>query len=510
MKTARSTSSIEILEPRIAPASLVNHSTVAYHDADGDFVFVTLSKPLLTDVATANRIFHFDAGPLLANGNPDLFMQQLQLIDLTSIAGVVSGVGISVEVAPHGDGDGFANVGRINATGIDLGKVAIKGDLGSIAAGDNVFTTPGLKSLNVQSIGQFGITTQAVGGTLVSNISGKLGTLAVKSDIVGAFLSVAGDGTPATDDFAKVGNVTIGGSLIGMATDNSGQIRATGSIGPVKIGGDLAGGDGINSGSIQSFGNIVSVTVGGSVLGGIGTSTTAYNTGSIISHLYHIGPIKIYGDLKANSYDTSGSIYASQIIYSLTIKGSLIGGAGRQISGVDENGAPFGSGQEGQVSGGISKLFIGGNLIGGDGDGGASIKTVYAHTGVMIGGSLLGGNGDHTASIHGFGSSITIGGSLHGGAGYRSAEIGGFDSIKVLGNVIGGVGPSSADIDDGNSGNGSVFIGGSLIGGSGIGSGHVSHRGASGTIRGSVVGGSGFASGSITLSSQGVSPSAAR
>src|SRR6185436_20152566 len=114
--------------------------------------------------------------------------------------------------------------------------ITIKGDLGRITAGNNEFTTPGVKSLTAQSIGQYGITTQAAGGDLVSNIAGALGALTVRSDIVGALLSASGDGTPAANALAKIGAITIGGSLRGTAVDDSGQISATGSVGNVKFG----------------------------------------------------------------------------------------------------------------------------------------------------------------------------------------------------------------------------------------------------------------------------------
>ena len=57
-------------------------------------------------------------------------------------------------------GDGLVNIGRIDATGRDLGSVTIKGDLGAIDAGDATTTTAGLKLLSVRSIGRFALATQ--------------------------------------------------------------------------------------------------------------------------------------------------------------------------------------------------------------------------------------------------------------------------------------------------------------------------------------------------------------
>ena len=89
---------IEPLEPRIAPATFVNPTTITYHDVDGDLVTVKLSKPLLADIATASQIFHFDTGAFVASVTPDTTAQQLQLVDFTGISGVASGVGLTVTV----------------------------------------------------------------------------------------------------------------------------------------------------------------------------------------------------------------------------------------------------------------------------------------------------------------------------------------------------------------------------------------------------------------------------
>jgi hypothetical protein len=47
-----------------------------------------------------------------------------------------------------------------------------------------------------------------------------------------------------------IGSVTIGGSLIGGAEDDSGSIQASGAIGAVKIGKSIEGGAGLRSGSL--------------------------------------------------------------------------------------------------------------------------------------------------------------------------------------------------------------------------------------------------------------------
>src|SRR4051794_10302794 len=126
---------LEALESRIAPATLVNPTTLTYHDSDGDLVTVKLSKPLLTSLATANTVFHFDAGVVVASGAPDVTPQQLQTIDFTGQTAFAGG-GVTVTSALGADGDGFASVGAIKAPSLKLGAVSIDGDLGAIQAGD--------------------------------------------------------------------------------------------------------------------------------------------------------------------------------------------------------------------------------------------------------------------------------------------------------------------------------------------------------------------------------------
>ena len=67
-----------------------------------------------------------------------------------------NGLSISVTAAPTpAGGDGFANVGFINAQ-YNLDNVAIHGDLGRIDAGNSVMPTTGLAALTVESMGEFG------------------------------------------------------------------------------------------------------------------------------------------------------------------------------------------------------------------------------------------------------------------------------------------------------------------------------------------------------------------
>jgi hypothetical protein len=75
----------------------------------------------------------------------------------------------------------------------------------------------------------------------------------VKSDVVGAFVSVAGSVDDEGDD---TGAISIGGALRGGAAANSGTIFAGDDIASVKIGQGIIGGAGPPSGSIESGGKI--------------------------------------------------------------------------------------------------------------------------------------------------------------------------------------------------------------------------------------------------------------
>src|SRR5262249_32068519 len=137
--------------------------------------------------------------------------QQLRTIDLTGVGAAAAGTNITTGATPSAltGGDGYAALGQINATGIDLGTVTIDGDLGRVVAGDATTSTSGLKGLTVQSLGRFGTSTGA--SDLNTLIQGRLDFLKVKSDVQEASVSVQGgvDG--------RLGSVTIGGSLIGGA-----------------------------------------------------------------------------------------------------------------------------------------------------------------------------------------------------------------------------------------------------------------------------------------------------
>jgi autotransporter-associated beta strand protein len=180
-----------------------NGLSATYTETDGDLVTVKITKGALT------------AGDFVFSFSGDNRQQLQRLLLDTEDAGTK--VTITAKRTEAG-GDGFANIGYINANGVELGAVKVDGDLGRIDAG-------AVKSLTVQSLGAFGLTSQAAGGSLVSNFSDKLGKLTVKASIHGATLL----GT------ASIGTVKINGSFLG------GRLSAGADLGAVSVRGDIVG-----------------------------------------------------------------------------------------------------------------------------------------------------------------------------------------------------------------------------------------------------------------------------
>jgi hypothetical protein len=476
-RRARSTfrPALEALEDRLAPAVLVNN-TLTYQDVDGDNVTVQVSKGTL-----AQNDFTFNSP--FANTGP----QQLQLLNLTSPQ--FQGANLSVTAvrsAVHG-GDGFVNIGEIQAIEVDLGAVTVQGDLGKILAGDGNTKTPGLSSLTVQSLGRFGTTTGAP--DLASSIQGSLGTLTVKSDIDQALFEVAGgaDGT--------IGQVVVGGSLLGGSAGiqagsvlAGGIIATTGNISSVLIKGNVVGSDLFGSGAVQSFGNIGSLTVGGSVFGGSGNfSGELFSGGSL-------GPVTISGSLVGGSGVASGRIEGGTSVTRVTLGGSVVGGPGLNSAQIVSDGN-------------LGPVSITGSLTGGDGFESGSILAGGLLAGVTIGGSVIGGSGNNSGTIvsqtsgPGTNGPILIKGSLIGGAGQSSGTINvqaNLASVTVGRSVIGGDGDNSGSITSAAN-LGPVHVTGDLRGGNGQNTGqvHASNALASITIGRSVIGGAGFGSGLI-------------
>ena len=284
---------------------------------------------------------------------------QLQTLDLNGAShAAFAGVNITISATRTAlGGDGFVNVGYVNATGLDLGKLAIEGDLGQIDAGDGTAAKQALAGLAVQSLGRLGTSTQAAGGSLQSDIAGHLGGLVVKSDVVGAFVKITGS---ANDD--GTGAITIGGALRGGAATNTGSLFAAGDIGLVRIGQGIIGGAGAHSGSIEAGGSIVKIVLGNSLIGGAGAAS-----GSLIAGI-KIGAIDIGGDASGARIFAKGTLLPANnaravAIDSLVVRGSVQGSG--IFAGYDRDGiAANPDAQIGPVA--VVRDWIASNLAAGD------------------------------------------------------------------------------------------------------------------------------------------------
>jgi hypothetical protein len=433
-------SSLEPLESRIAPAAVV----VTYTDAAGDLVKIRDSSGHLTSADLT----------LVASGLGD------QLTELNLSGAGFAGASITFSIVHKAGDNGLANVGYIDAGTNNLGNVVLKGDLGRIVAASGVSTTPAIKSLSVYSLGRLGLDSQEGLGSpsLTSTITGTLGSLTVTHDDDGAFINVTGG----------IGAVTIGGSLIGGSTSDSGEIFSSGNIGPVKIGGDILGGGGSNSGEINAGGTLASATVSGSVIGSSGPSSGYLHSQG------NMGAVKIGGSLVGGAGTFAGEIFTnSGAIKSATISGSLIGGAGRASGYIGALGSAT-----------LGAVKIGGDVQGSSGEASGAIKSNGPLLSVTVTGSLVGGSGESTGDITSGGDmgSVKIGGDFLGGSisgttgALSSSGLiqsgGNITSVAIGGSIIAGTNSSTASgaqltsnasIRAGHE-LGSLKVGGSIVG----------------------------------------------
>lgn len=496
------------LESRVLLATLVAANRLTYQDFDGDDVTVTFSKNILT-AGNVNSIFHFNFGNVNGNNNTPQLIERINLVGVAGAAGTT----ITTVATRHfaRGGDSLATIGEIDAHGLDLGAVTLDGDLGRILAGDGVYNTTGLAGLSVKSMGRYGTATGAT--DLESVIQGNLTSLKVKNDIKGAFVRTFNGNTNAGGD---IGSVSIGGSLIGTAAQNSGRVHSVGKMGAVTIGGNVEGGGGSHSGAITTFTDIASVTINGSLIGGSNTYA-----GTILSDFGgggdpaggnggSIGPVKILGSLLGGSDTAAGTVICeSGKLGSVTIGGSVIAGTANasariyskfdlgtvSITGSVIGGAGHHSGEIESLLGKLAGVSIGGSLKGGAGELSGAIQSKLDLGAVKIVGDIIGGAGEQSGIVWTFGklASATVGGSIRGGSAESSGLIlSALDagSVKVTGDVLGSTGQNSGQIAVYGKLS-SLSIGGSLIGGTTRLTGRVVVNGelTSATIGGNIIGG---------------------
>lgn len=263
---------------------IVNPHTATFTDVDGDLVTVRLTRgTLAADDFT------------LALGNGSIGMR---LASLKVAAKPGAELVIRAQPQPGIGGDGQVNVGRIDAFGVDFGRVKIRGDLSEIDAGDSNERSPAIGKLDVRSMGVFD---QASAPTPGSGFVGGVTELRVRGDLNGVALIASGPN-------GGFGHVDIEGSARSSGHGGAG-LFATGNIGLLEIGGDLLGtgqapftisarGAAAPGGAIAAA--IAAVTITGkaefaSILAGYMPDGSADNAN------VQIGSVSVGGDWRASS-----------------------------------------------------------------------------------------------------------------------------------------------------------------------------------------------------------------
>jgi len=522
---------LEALEDRIAPAGLVS-----FTDVDGDTVQVKSSKGTNADLQAA---LHITDG-------------QLQAVDFAGNP-LFQGTSLDILVQSKGaKGDGFVNVGLIDAHGIDLASVNVKGDLGKILVGDSNDTTAALKTLTVHSMGLKGTSTQAEGGDLYSVIIGSTSTFKVDTSIQDASLtwnSVVLTGRDIPDapihtsvGHANVSTITIGNNIVGSDKfEEAGSIFVDGNVNSFSLGGNIVGGSGDSSGNVQANA-FNTVKIGGSILGGFGLDsgkfiTTKNLTGNMTVGGNVIGSdgegsgeidivgnssasISVGGNVQGGLGDESGALALSGKFSTVSVGGSLIGGSGVHSGSIADQVIQFNSIVKGQTVtssvGSIAKLAIGGSIYGGAGSESAEV------TADTVGAFSVGGNisavpktgtiktldpveTTDIAVVHfNTATSIVVGGNLVGSDSADSGQIivdSDVTSFQLKGSVFGGGGDNSGQIDLSAATALKSTIGGKIVGGAGDDSGAIALFGGgihTLAVGGKVFGGEGQRSGYIS------------
>jgi hypothetical protein len=258
----------------IAETPQPGQKSFKFTDVDGDLVVVKVNKGTIPLDA-------FTIGP---DG-------QLQLVDLRSVGSKLKNSTVTITVERVGDGDGNVNIGAINASGLDLKKVVVNGDLGQIDIGTGSGKLA-LKSLVVDSLGRMGAASQVPGtmDPLTSDVAGGFGKLTVKGDVQDVVINVTG----------KLEKVKIDGDLSGGATPVATLQRVLTDLAPSdpRVSGGVPTGS-FNAGSVGTF------SVGGSMMGGSVTSNG------------DIGSVSVGGDLNSGAIISEGTIKNVKIEKSL-------------------------------------------------------------------------------------------------------------------------------------------------------------------------------------------------
>jgi hypothetical protein len=331
------------LSPALTDASLVVNAVespanakiadkkrvVTFTDADGDTIRITVKGGgsaevgLLGEAIDNADIAFIDISEATSKTRLDIAVvgQRGDGIVNTGIL-FASGTGIK-SISIKGD------LGLLDATALDLGKVNVSGQLGRILAGDGDPKKPAIKKLTVGSLG----TTEILPEPLLSTIDGSLLKLKVKRDVVGAAVDVLG----------TLGRTNIGGNLVGQI--DTGAIllasimergfadpRVTGGlpfgafnaegVGKFSVAGNVAGGSVTSAGDISSVSigqdlHAGAVTAGGQiknvkVLGAMSGEDAA--NPSVVAALAKVGSTKPADAVAIDALQVKGDVSNAQVL----------------------------------------------------------------------------------------------------------------------------------------------------------------------------------------------------
>lgn len=243
--------------------------TARFHDADGDLVTVKISKGAL-------RLSDFAFS--------DLVWQKL---DLRNNSHLFANTSIDIAVKKSATGDGLVNIGQIDAAGINLGTVTVRGDIGQIDAGTRDPKIPAIRKLNVGSIGLHP-DTQPPGkdGALISNFEGNVPEIIVKGDVRGVL---------SFPQFFGASTIAIGGNLDGRAGGEYAGFVSAWNIKSISVKGSVFGGAEFSG--IEAVSGIAKIVIGGDVTSAVSGRAVTISSRGGVSPKLAIGSITIGGNV---------------------------------------------------------------------------------------------------------------------------------------------------------------------------------------------------------------------
>jgi hypothetical protein len=266
----------------VTPSFSNGGKTATFTELDGDLITVSVTQGSLM-----NATFQ-----LLQPGSSD--GARFSLLDLD--AGSAGG-NLTITATPtDAGGDGLVQLGFLDASGMDLGKVTIDGNLESVTIGDGTATTLAVKAFNAQGLGRGALPAQDSGRRYVAQFDDPVGKITIRGDVNAADVQLVS---------AK--ELRVGGSLLGGQRGGEGSIDASGSIGTLAIGRDIRGGNDLGTGFIEVDGAIANLSIGGSAIGG------ARPGSGFISVAEGIGSLTIGRDLRDFQVSTMGDIDRARI-----------------------------------------------------------------------------------------------------------------------------------------------------------------------------------------------------